>query len=200
MASMTTERVVEIPWALQALPHRGRILDVGSCEATYLESLVNPGRELHCLDPRDCRSDLPPEARFHHQSLLGNDIPASSFDAVLVLSTLEHIGLPSYEQPAFPHGDVLALAEIARLLVPGGRAVLTVPVGQSKAASWYRQYSAEDLDRLLDGWIHEVTFWGYDGQAYRRIGRDELDQYDYRDRHDREAGAGAVAGIIGWRI
>jgi SAM-dependent methyltransferase len=197
---MTTERVVEIPWALQWLPHRGRILDVGSCEATYLHAVVNPGRELHCVDPRDCRAALPPEARFYGQSLLGNDMPAASFDAVLALSTIEHIGLPSYEQPAFPDGDVLALAEIARLLVPGGRAILTVPAGLSKVASWYRQYGAADLDRLFAGWIHEVTFWAYDGETYRSIDRADLDRYDYRDRHDRDAGAGAVAGIVAWRL
>lgn len=197
---MTTERVVEIPWALQQLPHRGRILDVGSCEATYLAAIVNPGRELHCLDPRDCRASVPPEARFHAQSLLGNDMPAASFDAVLAVSTIEHIGLPSYGQSAFPRGDVLALAEIARLLAPGGRAILTVPAGVSKVASWYRQYDAADLDRLLAGWIHEVTFWAYDGEAYRAIDRTHLDRYDYRDRHDRDAGAGAVAGIVAWRI
>jgi SAM-dependent methyltransferase len=197
---MTTERVVEIPWALARLPQRGRVLDVGSCEATYLRDVVNSGRELHGLDPRDCRTELPPEVRFHGHSLLGNDLPAASFDAVLALSTIEHIGLPSYGQPAFQGGDALAMAEIARLLVPGGRAILTVPAGLSKVASWYRQYSPEDLDRLLAGWVHEISFWAYEGRAYRPIDRDALDQYDYRDRHDPDAGAGAVAGIVAWRL
>src|SRR5689334_11754181 len=57
---MPTERVIEIPWALSQLPQSGVILDVGSCDATYLQTIPQTDRTLHCLDPRDCRADLPP--------------------------------------------------------------------------------------------------------------------------------------------
>ncbi|HEY0783976.1 MAG TPA: hypothetical protein VGE98_16075, partial [Thermoanaerobaculia bacterium] len=88
---------------------------------------------------------------------------------------------------------------IWELLKPGGRLIATVPVGQSKLASWYRQYSAADLERLFCGWIHRIRSWGYDGVTYTPIAADELDGYDYRDRHDGEAGAGGVAGIVALR-
>jgi SAM-dependent methyltransferase len=192
---VVTERVVEIPWALAQLPRNGRILDIGSCEANYHRSILTPGRELHCLDPRDCRSGLPDEAVFHHQSLIGSDLPRGAFDAVLLLSTIEHIGLPCYEQVPFEDGDRLALAEVWELLRPGGLAVVTVPAGSSKVASWYRQYSAADLRRLFDGWSCEIRYWGFDGSWYEPISEAELEGLDYREIFMEGAGAGAVAGI-----
>jgi len=196
---MTTERVIEIPWCLAQLPQSGRILDVGSCEAVYLGVIQQVDRELHCLDPRDCRSGIPPGAVFHHQSLIGNTLRRGFYDAVLVISVLEHIGLPCYEQEPFPRGDALALAEVWDLLKPGAPAIVTVPAGQSKLVSWYRQYSPADLHRLFADWRHEIHYWGFDGAIYKPIPEEAVEDHDYRDRHDAGAGAGAMAAVMAWR-
>lgn len=195
---MPTERVIEIPWCLQQIPQAGRILDVGSCEATYLRIVQQMDRELHCLDPRDCSAEIPPGAVFHHQSLIGNTLPRRWFDAVLVISVIEHIGLPCYEQEPFPRGDALALAEIRELLKPQAPALLTVPAGQSKLMTWYRQYSPADLHRLFRGWRYEIRYWGFDGGTYRPIPEDAVELHDYRDRLDDHLGAGAMAAIVAY--
>lgn len=193
---MPTERVIEIPWCLQQIPQSGRILDVGSCEASYLPIIQQMDRELHCLDPRDCSCAIPGGAVFHHQSLIGNMLPRRWFDAVLAVSVIEYIGLPCYEQEPFPQGDELALAEVGELLRPGAPALFTVPAGQSKLVTWYRQYSPADLRRLFVGWRTEIRYWGFDGSAYRPIAESDVERYDYRDRHDSAAGAGAMAAIV----
>lgn len=195
---MITERVIEIPWCLQQIPQSGRILDIGSCDALYLRVIQQPGRELHCLDPRDCSGDIPPGAVFHHQSLIGNTLPRRGFDAVVAISTIEHIGLPCYAQEPFQRGDALALAEIRELLKPGAPAVVTVPAGQSKLMTWYRQYSSSDLHRLFRGWRYEIRYWGFVQGMYRPIPEDELELYDYRDRLDDHLGAGALAAIVAY--
>jgi hypothetical protein len=163
------------------LPQSGVILDVGSCEATYLHSIQYPDRLLHCLDPRDCRSAIPLGALFHQESIIGNSLPRAHFDAVLVLSVLEHIGLPCYQQQPFQHGDRLALAEIWSLLKPGCPAIVTVPAGQGKLASWYRQYSPAMLHQLFAGWRAEISYWGFDGSRYQSIPESDVEQFDYRD-------------------
>lgn len=198
---MTTERVVEIPWALAVLPQAGRILDVGSCGAAYLGVIQQAGRDLHCLDPNPLGASewFPAGAVFHQQNLIGNDLPSGHFDAVLAISTIEHIGLPFYGQQPFRDGDRLALAEIWKLLKTDAPAIVTVPAGQSKLASWYRQYSAADLRRLFAGWRCHIDYWGFDGFRYRPITERHVRRYDYRDRHDGDAGAGAVAGIVARR-
>lgn len=196
---MPNERVIEIPWMLQKLPQAGRVLDVGSCGAVYLGAIHQPGRELHCLDPRGCPEEVPPGAVFHRMGLIGNDLPRAGFDAVVVLSVLEHVGLPCYGQEPFPRGDELALAEIGELLKPEAPALVTVPAGQSKLASWYRQYSPADLRRVFAGWRAEISYWGFDGERYLPIPESEVEEHDFRDRRDLNAGAGALAAIQAYR-
>jgi len=186
------ERSVEIPWALANLPQRGAILDIGSCEATYLSALAQHGRIVHALDARDCRDDIPEAVVFHAQNLFGNSLLPLSYDAILCLSTLEHLGLPHYGSDMIVGGDALALAEMARLLKPAGTLLVTVPAGISKTTLWYRQYSAPDLAHLFAHWHTEISYFGYQSGAYVPITATHLDEYDY----DEERGAGAVACII----
>lgn len=193
---VTNERVIAVPWALSQLPQFGVVLDVGSCDAMYLAAIPSSDRRLHCLDPRDCTQDIPPDVVFLQQSIIGNTLPRAFYDAILGLSTVEHIGLPCYGQKPFSGGDQLALVEFRELLRPGGRLVLTVPAGQSKISSWYRQYSPTDLEHLLVGWQSSVAYWGFDGSQYVPIPESEVTKYDYRDRYGKEAGAGAFAGIV----
>lgn len=196
---MANERVVEIPWALMQLPHTGTILDVGSCEATYLANIQYPDRKLYCMDVRDCHTSIPAGAVFYRQSIIGNTLPRAFFDAVLILSVLEHIGLPCYEQEPFALGDRLSLAEVWGLLKPGCPVIVTVPAGQGKLASWYRQYSPAMLNSLFQGWRAEIRYWGFNGTQYQPISEHEVEQFDYRDHPYIGAGAGAFAGIVAYR-
>jgi hypothetical protein len=196
MSGPITERVIEIPWSLMQLPQSGVILDVGSCDATYLRVIQQPSRILHCLDPRDCRNEIPEGATFHHQSIIGNDLPRAFYDAVLVLSTLEHIGLPCYGHQPFMNGDLLALAEIRGLLKPGSSVIATMPAGQSKFVSWYRQYSPKMLHLLFQGWQTEISYWGFDGTNYQPISETEVERYDYRDYPVVGTGSGALACVV----
>jgi Caenorhabditis protein of unknown function, DUF268 len=190
------ERTIEIPWALSQLPQRGTILDIGSCDASYLQIIQQNSRELHCVDPRDCPVNIPTGATFYRQSIIGNTLPRTKFDAVLLLSTIEHIGLPCYGNQPFSDGDYLTIAEIWSLLQPDGCLIMTVPAGQGKIASWYRQYSPAMLKQLLKGWNTEIIYWGYKEDIYQQIGESEVEMYDYRDSPYIGVGAGAVAGIV----
>jgi hypothetical protein len=196
---MTAERIIEVPWALSQLPQSGVVLDVGSCDAVYLHAIPYVGRHLHCLDPRACSSDIPSTAVFYQQSIIGNTLPRQHYDAVLVLSVLEHIGLPCYGQVPFPNGDKLVLAECWSLLKPHGVLIVTVPAGQAKVMSWYRQYNPEMLELLLSGWHYEIRYWGFRKTMFVPIERSEVENYDYRDRFDGTGGAGALAGIVAYR-
>jgi hypothetical protein len=193
---MPNERVIEIPWALMHLPQKGTVLDIGSWSATYLDSIPTIDRQLHCLDPQECGDVIPDEAIFHHQSIIGNDLPRYAYDCILLLSTIEHIGLPTYNQKPFAQGDLLTLAEVHQLLTPSGYVVVTVPVGVSKITSWYRQYSPSDLRTLFRHWDIEITYWGIENDVYRPIDEAQVETFSYRYGWQEMQGAGAVAGII----
>ena len=97
---------------LSALTLQGRVLDVGggTRKSSYLPLLRVEGRlESLNIDPEraptfiaDLNGPLP--------------IPASTYDTVLSLNTLEHV-----------REDVFALREMTRVLKPGGRMLIFVP-------------------------------------------------------------------------
>ncbi len=53
------------------------------------------------MDPRGCEDTIPPGVVFHRTSIIGNDLPRRFFDTILLVSTLEHIGLPYSMSPRF---------------------------------------------------------------------------------------------------
>jgi hypothetical protein len=84
------------------------------------------------------------------------------FDAALSVSSIEHDGLGRYGDPLDPDGDLRAMAELKRMLKPGGALFLSVPVGPDVLV-WnaHRIYGRKRLPRLLDGWR---TLAAYDFQ------------------------------------
>ena len=76
--------------------------------------------------------------------------------------------------------------------------IVTVPVGQAKIATWYRQYSPAALERLFSGWRTSISYRGFDGRHYQPSTADQAERYDYRDSPYIGAGAGAIAGIAAY--
>lgn len=80
--------------------------------------------------------------------------PDENFDAVIAVSTIEHIGLGAYGDPVQEGADSKAIKEIHRVLKPGGRLILTTPYcAEYRLAPWRggqeRYYDETTLQRLL---------------------------------------------------
>jgi hypothetical protein len=158
------ERIVEVPFAMMALgrlPLGSSILDVGSAESTFPLSAASLGYHVTAVEPRGLPYSHPQletvAARFE-------DLPAPErpFDAVFLISTIEHVGLPAYG--VTPRGDVTPgrgadreLLERIRseLLAPDGFVVVTTPYGERSVDDFERTYDDEALQVLFDGW--EIT-------------------------------------------
>ena len=74
-----------------------------------------------------------------------------SFDAVLCVSTLEHVGSDNevYGVPPGEGGIPEALNEIRRVLAPQGYALVTVPCGEEQDHGWFVQHDREGWNRLF---------------------------------------------------
>ena len=167
------ERVVEIPWALARLRGEGRVLDVGYAfaEPAYLAGLAAAvpdglvGVDLVERDVAGVRSVV--------ADVRALPFPPRSFDAVLCISTLEHVGMDNrvYGGPSErdESGRLAALRELRRVLARGGRLLVSVPTGRPEAqptqvvhdpAAWlalfgdggFVVHEHEVYERGPDGW------------------------------------------------
>ncbi|MCP3962248.1 MAG: class I SAM-dependent methyltransferase [bacterium] len=97
---------------LEGLPKEARIADLGCGEGVLVEELRASGRDAIGVD-----------LNYESEHVVKDDITgtrfeAGSFDVILCLDVLEHLHFED---------QVKALAEIRRLLSPGGRLIATLP-------------------------------------------------------------------------
>jgi SAM-dependent methyltransferase len=137
----TDERVIEIPWVLSRLVPAGRVLEVGYAfaEASYLVALLRSGVELVGVDlaGRDVEGMERVEADVRDLPL-----PDATFDQALLVSTLEHVGADNsgygLASESAPASRADALRELGRVLRPGARLLVTVPLGEPGDRGWFR--------------------------------------------------------------
>jgi hypothetical protein len=143
-----TERVAEYPvfveWLLET-PDDCTLLDVGSVlnNAEVSEIIRSRCRSLWFCNPNiegEIHFDGP---LYYHRSALAAAFPGGeTFDLVTCLSTIEHIGFDnsqygSEEKARYSEPTIEPLQEaftqLARLMKPGGRLLVSVPFGLSEA-------------------------------------------------------------------
>ncbi len=132
------------------------VLDVGGAESTVALSLASLGYRVTVAEPQGYPFRHPNLSV--HQGPIASLTPEAPFDAAVLLSAIEHVGLGHYPgggdgDPA--DADVAAIRYVAGLLAPGGRLVLTAPYGPAAVNDVERTYDRGGVLRLLDGWrIH----------------------------------------------
>jgi SAM-dependent methyltransferase len=150
----TDERLVEVPWVLARLGE-GRVLEVGwaFAEPAYIAALVE-------ADPAELvGADLADAEAPGFETVVADarklPFPDGSFDQILLVSTLEHIGanneIYGLEGDADPRGRETALRELRRVLGPEGTMLVTVPLGEPGDHGWFRQEDVGGWTRLFTG-------------------------------------------------
>jgi SAM-dependent methyltransferase len=163
-----SERIVEVPFVHRNLPYpfRGRLLDVGFRESEIIYEAASLGFETWGIDIRPHLVEYP-GVRYVQGDVIKYPFENKSFDVVILLSTVEHIGLMAYGNTAKdPEGDLHALQAVHRILKPTGRLILTVPFGRRGGTDWYRVYNHQALRELLSqsGFSVETEdYWSKEG-------------------------------------
>ena len=149
-----TERCVEIPIAfdfLANLQKRDRILEVGNVLSYYENTLSESVGIFHRKIVDKFEEDLGVD----NEDLM--DLPSTEkYDAILSISTVEHIG--QAVEPSGTYGERIekrdleaplkAIAKIYDLLDVGGTAFITVPFGTLTDGDWQIQFSGQYLSLL----------------------------------------------------
>lgn len=116
------------------------VLDVGSLDSTFPVFLASLGHHVYAtdvdrkvlkLEGYASKLGISSNLRAEIQDAVNLSYANSFFRKITAVSTLEHV-LPVRD------GDTRAIKEIARVLQPGGRAVITIPYGKKFDSVWRR--------------------------------------------------------------
>jgi SAM-dependent methyltransferase len=142
------------------------VLDMGCSESTCAIELASLGYQVVGVDLRRLPVEHP-NFRMVQANLAELPFPDGSFDVVVCLSTIEHVGLSWYADVPAWTTDYKAAEEAWRVLRPGGRLVLTLPYGKPAETPVHRIYDAGRLDKLLEKFRRLETAYGVrDGESW----------------------------------
>jgi SAM-dependent methyltransferase len=186
------ERVVEFPW-LASRRLSGTVLDAGSTlnHLHVLRRLRPRMDDLHIVTlAAEDRAFPSLGVSYMFADLRDLPLRDATYDRVLSISTLEHVGLDLEHfgadggKPEDPQqGALTAASELRRVLRAGGDMLLTVPVGVAERFDWVRSFSLEELDELVARFEPvevEVTYFRHD-EGWQPVDRDGVAGARYRD-------------------
>jgi SAM-dependent methyltransferase len=135
-------------------PQGARVLEVGCAEADWSGPMKTLRPDLH-ITSLDVRKAAATKSDCVIQGdVLTYDFPPARFDAIVSVSTIEHIGLGAYGDPTDNDGDIRAMQRCRAWLRPDGWMYFDVPYGDTYGVHKnYRRYDEAALQsRLLTGW------------------------------------------------
>lgn len=148
------DRAIEYPWALKnVILNSGTFLDVGSTVGSMFRDYLPDSVEVFVIN-----SDK--EQRFGKingvETVFGDirntQFETNKFDVITCISTLEHIGVEGrYHVTNDPIGDIRAMAEMRRILKPGGKLLLSVPYGAKDMLPINKLYNKSRIKTLFKG-------------------------------------------------
>lgn len=153
----------------------GTTLDFGADIGVLSLGAAQRGHHVTALDlvspPANTRH---PRIAHERADILDRPLGERTFDQIINCSSVEHVGLPGrYTSTDRPEGDIEAMAILREALAPGGRMILTIPVGRDLVCPpLHRIYGESRLPRLIDGYeIAEEQFWTRDHAAWAQSER-----------------------------
>ena len=90
-----------------------------------------------------------------------------TYDLLVSFSGIEHSGLGRYGDPINPNGDLEAMQQIHRALVPGGYLLLAIPTGDNdyiEGGNAHRIYGPDRMAQMLEHFEFIGRVW--DGQVF----------------------------------
>ena len=210
------ERVVEYPWLFGRLPPGpGRLLDAGSVlnfEALLTQPVLQAKRIfISTLAPEAPRQETRSNVSYVYEDLRETCYRDGYFDWVVCISTLEHVGMDNTRfytsdrdrNELNPDDYIGVVAELRRVLKPGGILYLSVPFGHHRNHGWLQVFDAAMVDRTIARFQPEACIerhFRYERDGWRpssRAASRDATYFDYHAarRHDPDYAAAARAVV-----
>lgn len=139
-------------WIHQAVP--ARHIDVGSRIDGFVCNVAT-FREIEVIDIRPSPGKI--AGVMFHQLDIMQDLPdawVATTDSLSCLHTIEHFGMGRYGDAIDPLGHEKGLAQLKRMVAPGGTLYLSTPIGPQRIEfNAHRIFAASTLvGWFLEGW------------------------------------------------
>lgn len=180
-----TERAVETPWVLERVNGARDVLDIGSAGAKYLPALAYLSGHLTAVDTRPFTAPDGVEAHV----LDARNLPeewSNRFDLVTCVSVLDHVGLDAYGNVADETALTAVCDAMIRVLKPGGRLLVTVPVGKPQLTTHpgggQRVFGAQELPMQISNKklkLNSESFWNRYNDEYLPCSGEDVETADY---------------------
>jgi len=118
-------------WAARILAATKPESHVDISSILHFSTLVSAFIPTRFYDYRPATLDLSGLSS-HAADLMALPFADNSIPSLSCMHVLEHIGLGRYGDPLDPDGDLKAIAELVRVLAPGGNLLVATPVGQPR--------------------------------------------------------------------
>ena len=205
-----SERAIEYPWVLGQRLH-GELLDAGGTfnHAIVLAATPPQVKHVHVVTLAPERELPDPRISYCWTDLRQLPIDDASFDVIVCLSTLEHVGMDNTgygadERPAaHPEAECIkVLRELRRVIKPGGTLLLSVPYGAATTMPTMRQITKEELNvwrEVFEPTTQRLDVFAYTASGWTVSSPEAAATARYRERarelvaRDRATAARAVA-------
>lgn len=141
-------------------------VDIGSRVDGFVAHVAS-FREIEVLDVRPITAKIP-NILFKEADLMKPLIGMSGYcDSLSCLHALEHFGLGRYGDPIDPHGYERGIANMSKIIKPGGNFYLSTPIGQERVEfNAHRVFDPRTIIRCAETSsleLKELTVIGSDG-------------------------------------
>lgn len=147
------------------------VLDVGAVGSLLPLQLARRGFQVTVMDVRQY-PERHPNLTVVQGDFLTNPIPDHSFDYVVMISCIEHMGFGGYGDPISEDADFRAMAQAIRILKPDGKLILTFPFCDRYAIQpgFERWYDPVRVRRLFEElYIVDQEYYVPYRRVFRRI-------------------------------
>lgn len=120
-------------------------IDVGSRIDGFVANILT-FRDIEVLDVRAITSTVRGMTFRQADLMQSESLPENICDSISCLHALEHFGLGRYGDPIDPEGHIKGLQSLTKLLKPGGKLLLSVPIGYQRVEfNGHRVFAPETI-------------------------------------------------------